>query len=174
MCVSLCALYYPMHQIRHISSPYIDFYILQHLLLICKTDKVLQVISTCTCQLVECIIVCITLLNQNMPLDASLNRKIFPFYLYSCANETVTEKMQAQQCGRPLTRQFVVHMQYAIIASHFVQNDEAPNNYVCTVSYLLNSVHAVSYIYIYLLASYLSIKTSNAEQLNCPLSVFIR
>lgn len=67
------------------------------------------------------------------------------------------------------------HMQYAIIASHFVQNDEAPNNYVCTVSYLLNSVHAVSYIYgIYLLASHLSIKTSNAEQLNCPLSVFIR
>lgn len=67
-------------------------------------------------------------------------------------------------------------MQYAIIASHFVQNDEAPNNYVCTVSYLLNSVHAVSYIYIYIyiLASHLSIKTSNAEQLNCPLSVFIR
>lgn len=30
------------------------------------------------------------------------------------------------------------------------------------------------HIYIYLLASHLSIKTLNAEQLKCPLSVFIR
>lgn len=75
------------------------------------------------------------------------NRKIFPFYLYSCANETVTEKNVGLAMWTTLYQ--VVCCSYAgIIASHFVQNDEAPNNYVCTVSYLLNSVHAVSYIFI--------------------------
>lgn len=125
---------------------------------------------------VECIIVCITLLNQNMQLDASLNRKIFPFYLYSCTNETVTEKMQSQQCGRPLTRQFVVHMQYAIII------------YIKVILYRMMKLQTIMFapfptysilfmlyhIYIYLLASHSSIKTLNAEQLKCPLSVFIR